>query len=404
MTPISASWESCGKAFHFNKKGKTRMKRIIQSTIALMAAGMVAWAQVQQQPPTTCETNFPPARKVALIVQNHAAPGVGIPMMALTDALTAKLSGRGFQVINPYNALGVDQNRSVYGENTPETSALELARQLGADGVVTASVLEFLDSAYGTPPVLHQFSIRISISVAGSGAAVCGETIKMKSPKYTNNQVAQNREEYLGDLLHAAAAECATRLEAHPAIRAWVPSPLPPPPPSAPLPPPPPPPGTSLDYMVDALVREMFANSQFAKNYAECQTRLDGRLPVVVLGDIENKSGNTGLDELIEAAGERYRVKLFNSKLFEVKDDGVLVDLAKRIVASGNSPLEDGELMNVLKQHGSPDFYVAGDLKLLTDLDGIAYYKLRLAIHNLSTGKVVWEGIETFTSESEVLK
>ena len=32
--------------------------------------------------------------KVVLIVQNHAAPGSGIPMMALTDALTAKLSGR----------------------------------------------------------------------------------------------------------------------------------------------------------------------------------------------------------------------------------------------------------------------------------------------------------------------
>lgn len=375
--------------------------------LAGVLAALIAQAQVQPPPPppAICEANALPARKVVLIVQNHAAPDAAIPMMALTDALTAKLSGRGFQVINPYNALGVDQNRTFFGENMPETSALELSRQLGAEGVITASLLEFLDSTLGTPAVLHQFSIRISISLAdaGSGAAVCGETIKMKSPKFTNNQVAQNSQEYLGDLLHAAAAECATRLEAHPAVRAWRPSPLPPPPAPVPLPPPPPP-GTSLDYMVDALVREMLSNPHFAKNYEESQIRLDGRLPVVVLGGIENKSGNMGLDELIEAAGEHFRVKLFNSKLFEVKDDGVLVALAKRIVTSGNSPLEDGELMNVLKQHGSPDFYVAGDLKLLTDLDGVAYYKLRLAIHNLSTGKIVWEGIETFNSESEVSK
>ena len=171
-------------------------------------------------------------RKVVLVVQNHAG-GAEIPMMALTDALTAKLSGRGFQVINPYNVLGVNQNRSVIGETIPASSALELARGCRADGLVTASVLDFLDSPIGTPPVLHQFSVRISISLAdaGSGAVVCGETVKMKSQKYTNNQVAQNRLEYLGDLLHAAAEECATKLEANQAVRAWNPTPLPPPPP-----------------------------------------------------------------------------------------------------------------------------------------------------------------------------
>ena len=148
----------------------------------------------------------------------------------------------------------------------------------------------------------------------------------------------------------------------------------------------------------------MLLNPQFVKNYDENKARQDERLPIVVLGGIENKSGNAELKDLIESAGERFRVKLFNSKLFEVKDDGVLVALAKRIVASGNSPLEDGELMSALKQHGSPDFFVVGDLKRMTDLDGVSYYKLRLAIHSLATGKIVWEGIETFNTRSEVKK
>lgn len=359
------------------------MKRIIIPAVA----AMTAFVAVAQEP-----------RKVALVVQNHA-PGAGIPFMALTDALTAKLSGRGFQVINPYNSVGVNQNRSVIGEKTPEVSAMELARSLRADGAITASIMEFLDTTIGTPPLLHQFSMRISLNLADAqtGAAVCGETIKLKSPKYTNNQVAQNKPEYLGDLMQAAAEECAERLEKNSAAKSWNPTPPPPPPAKPAL-------GTSLDHKVDALVKEMLLNPQFVKNYEESKAKLDGCLPIAVIGGIDNRSGNTNQNDLVEAAGERFRVRLFNSKLFEVKDDGVLVSLAKRIVASGNSPLEDGEIMGALKQHGSPNFFVAGDLKRLTDLDGIGYYKLRLAIHNLSTGKIVWEGIETFNKRNEEAK
>ena len=72
--------------------------------------------------------------KVALIVQNHASPGSSIPMMALTDALTANLSGYGVRVINPYNAVGSNKNRTVLGEKTPGVSALSLARKLESDG------------------------------------------------------------------------------------------------------------------------------------------------------------------------------------------------------------------------------------------------------------------------------
>ncbi|MBQ7177455.1 MAG: hypothetical protein IJS08_08580 [Victivallales bacterium] len=373
---------------------------IISKKIIALVAMCAALAQAQTLIPTDTQGRGEmETRRIALVVQNHASLGAEVPMMALTDALTAKLSGRGFQVINPYNVVGVNQNRNVAGEKTPEISTLELARGVGAEGVLTASVLDFLDTTLGTPPVLHQYVVRISISLAdaGTGAAICGETIKRKSPKYTNNQVAQNSQEYLGDLVHATAEECAERLEANPAVLAWKPAPIP-------VPPMPRPPSTSLDSRVDVLIREMLANPQFARNYEEGKARQEGRLPVVVLGGIENKSGNAALNDLIEAAGEHFRVKLFNSKLFEVKDDGVLVALAKRIVASGNSPLEDGELMGNLKQHGSPEFFVVGDLKRLTDLDGIGYYKLRLAIHSLATGKIVWEGIETFNRESEVAK
>ena len=232
----------------------------------------------------------------------------------------------------------------------------------------------------------------------------------MQSPKYTVIQIAHNSKKYLNDLLQATAIKCAAKLEANPAVRDWNPAlraylqmanagadanvhagq-------SATLPPWMQPAATSLDRKIDVLFHKMFTNSQFLKNYEESKTQQNGRLPVVVFGKLKNYSGNANFDGLLESASERFRVKLFNSKLFEVKDDGVLVELAQRIVANGKSPLEDGKLMEVLKQHGSPDYFVSGDFKLLTDdLDGISYYKLHLALHSLSTGKIVWEEIETF--------
>jgi len=340
-------------------------------------------------------------RKAVLIVQNHVSdPDVSIAFLALTDELTAALSGPDLQVINPYNNVGVNQNRDARGEKMPEVSAMELARRFKAEGTITASVVEFRE----TPPsgAERKFTLKMILNLANAqtGGVVCGAKGEHTTEKYMATQIQLHRATYINKLMSKVLDKCTKELLANPLLKNWEPAAPPP------LPPPvtPPPPGTSLDHKVDALVKEMLRNSQFVKNYDESKAKLDGRLPLAVIGGIENKSGSAELNDLVEAAGQRFRVKLFNSKLFEVKDDGVLVSLSRRIIASGNSPGEDGEIMGALKQHGSPDFFVAGDLKRLTDLDGIDYYKLRLAIHSLWTGKTIWEGIETFTRKKEVSK
>jgi hypothetical protein len=133
------------------------------------------------------------------------------------------------------------------------------------------------------------------------------------------------------------------------------------------------------------------------KNYEE-QKEKGERLPIAVIGGVENESGHPEFDAGLKAAGERFRKKLFDSKLFDVKDDAILVNLAKRIVESGNSATENGDLMEALKQHGSPDFFIVGNLTHFADLDGTGYYKFRITMHSLRTGKIAWEGIETITS------
>ena len=344
-----------------------------------------------------------PARKytVALVVQNHAIRGARIPMMALQDALTARLSGRGFQVINPYNAIGRDLNRTARGETMPQTSAYDLARRLGAQGALTASVIEFLDTKIGSNPVVaHEYVVRVAFSLADAqtGATVCGSMVKAESPQYTEAEVSvkSNKLEYLSDLLYDAAEKCAAELEAKVSESDWEPTP----PPPVRTPSPPPPKGPIFDRLVDKLSGEMLLSPQFVKNY-EAQRENGERLPIAVIGGMENASGHPEFDAGLKIAGERFRKKLFDSKLFDIKDDAVLVSLAKRIVDSGNSATEDGDLMSELKQHGSPDFFVVGNLTLFADLDGTGYYKFRVSIHSLRTGKIVWEGIETIENGKE---
>ncbi|MBR3924807.1 MAG: hypothetical protein IKJ45_16945 [Kiritimatiellae bacterium] len=390
------------------------MKKLLVATIAASTA-LIALAQTQKVT-VTVENEMPSLpqfvaaqapRRVALVVQNHAARGAEIPFMALTDALAAKLSGRGFQVINPYNSYGENLNRTSQGEALPEMSAMAVARQLGADGAVTASVLEFLDSTIGTPPKVHQFSIRISLNLADAqtGAVICGETIKQKSPKYTNNQVAQNKPEYLGDLMYAAAEECAQRLEAKATAANWRPS----------LPPtrgnigvldrrglvrgagvdgkyvltP-----SDLDEAVKALLSAMCKDVIFidAHNAAKASS---GKTPIAVNGGIMNMTGDNGYDSLVGAGDATVRVLLRDTSLFDVKDDAVAPAIAKRIITGGNSPLEDGEAMAWLKQHGSPDFCVVGDLHKFVDFEKRTTYRVHLAIHSLANGKVAWEGLLT---------
>lgn len=348
-----------------------------------------------------------PTRKIALIVQNHAAPGGQIPMVALTDALTAKFSGRGFRVINPYNAYGKNLNRTVVGEKLPETAAIEIAKKLKADGAVMASVLELLDSTSGTPVFFHQYSIRISLSLvdAQTGAAVCGETIKVRSPKYTNNQVKQNKLEYLGDLMYAAADECAEKLEQNPAVKDWKPSA-----PPAPSPAPPALPSVGaltlfdIDSAVQKLIVKMRMNSVFRTNYDKAQSAI-GRLPLAIVAGIvdmtKGRSASGNLSDLLAAGSQGVRMTLVNSGLFEAKDDTLVTTISDRIIKSGNSPLEDGELMSALKQHGSPDFYVVGDMMYFSE-GRLDKYRIRLALHNLHTGKIVFEDVYTIEKRKSV--
>lgn len=365
---------------------------------ALMFAAAMALVAAAQEP-----------RNVVLIVQNHGASGTRIPMLSLTDALTATLSRYDFCVINPYNNFGTDQNRSPSGERMPSKSAMELARELRACGAIMATVYEFLESKtdVGTPAEKHRYSVRVAMSLvdAHHGGTICGETVVEDGPRYMGVQDASHRQKYLGDLVYTAMEKCAERLGSNPKAKGW--RPLPPQKPRPSLPPDDPWLTLSdVDRVMQKLIDNMRANPVFRSNYDMAQKAVD-RVPLVIVGGLVDltggKSPTSDIANLLGAASQSVRMTLLNTRLFDAKDDVLVTTITKRIIENGNSPLEDGELMSALKQHGSPDFFMIGDLRHFSEKMRHSY-RFRLALHNLHTGKIVWEGVETITKNVEVSK
>lgn len=404
------------------------MKNILMSALATIVAANLAFAQEK--------------RIVALVVQDHAdKPCAAVPILQLTDALTAKLTGCGLQVINPYNSFGVNQNRDVRGERTPDVSAMGLAQKFKADGAITATVTEFLDNTNGDR---HEFSIRIFLNLANawSGAAVIpGAIVETKGKAYSSVQMSQYRQKYMNDLMYSAAYECAAMLKENPEFCQWmkegnIPSsgllaqmksdpeimkwieslidgkvtkveaqidmrlteverqvrkllgekddPR------------------TLEDLIDKMTKEMMLNSTFSENYRELE-KVGGRRPIVVFGNLSNASNRAKYDAGLRVASMTFLKKLYDSKMFDIKDDSVLIDLAKRITRE--SIVEDGSLANEWKKHNSPDLFVEGEFIFRNELDDTEYYDLILRMHRLRhPGGVVWLGISTYPVKKEVSK
>ena len=148
-----------------------------------------------------------------------------------------------------------------------------------------------------------------------------------------------------------------------------------------------------LESSVQQLMDKMLASPQFSANYNVVKAAKGG-LPIAVIGNIENKTTER-IQGRLDAVGDTIRAALFSSGLFEVKDDAAADAIKSRIIRGADGGLENGVLVQTMGTQDSPDFIVLGDLRHFTDVGGYNMYRLRLAIHNLSTGKVVWEGIQT---------
>lgn len=337
-------------------------------------------------------------RNVVLVVQNHTDAS-SIVSTEIADTLTASLAGRGFNLINPYNSFGAGQNRTKYGERIPDLSVIELARELRADGAMTAAVQEYVVEPIGVPARGCVVKVRLALNLFDSAteAAVCGVSAISRSPQYTLAKYNSSKLAISEETLHTAAESCADLFVQKMSTINWCPQRR----------------QTSitsvdqeervrpygeltmedLDAAYGALITEMAANPVFVKNYTAKQETAED-LPITLVGEIKDNTG-MNLSDMLAATRDNIRVRLFKTKLFDVKDDAAAVELGNRIIAGGNSVLEDGEIFQALRQHESPDFMVLGDIRVFADFAERKTFRLHLALHDFATGKVVWEDINT---------
>lgn len=185
----------------------------MNKTIAILAVAFVAFSASAAP------------RRVALVVQNHTSDAPTLPMSAFADTLASRLSGGTLRVVNPDNVIGVSQNRTARGEVMPETSAQEIGRMLGAEGVVTASIQEFSGEDIGTPAIAHLLKVRLALNLvdAATGETVCGIDGVEFSKNYTADQVKENAVTLYEGILHTAAAKASERMLAKVAASEWEP-------------------------------------------------------------------------------------------------------------------------------------------------------------------------------------
>ena len=164
-------------------------------------------------------------RKVALVVQNHTSDAPTLPMAAFADTLSSRLSGDVLRVVNPHNVIGVNQNRTAKGEEMPEASAQEIARMIGADGVVTASIQEFTGEDIGVPAIAHTLKVRLALNLVdvATGETVCGVDGVEFSKNYTAEKVKSDTATLYEGLMHLAAAKASEKFLAKLRVSEWNP-------------------------------------------------------------------------------------------------------------------------------------------------------------------------------------
>lgn len=178
---------------------------VLASLAASVAASAVAAGDA------TDATHAPRPARVALVVQDHTTGAVTLPVAAVADTLTAALSGREIRVVSAGNAVGTRQNRRPDGEALPESSAASLGWLLDADGVLTASILEFTSESIGVPAVAYALKVRLTLNLAdaATGETVCGVEAPVFSRNYTAEQAQEDNDSLFEGLMHSAASDAA---------------------------------------------------------------------------------------------------------------------------------------------------------------------------------------------------
>ena len=125
----------------------------------------------------------------------------------------------------------------------------------------------------------------------------------------------------------------------------------------------PPPETWDIETSVQILMENMRRHSQFTKNYNAVKMA-KGAMPIVCQSPIANKTPRAEVRSIGRAVDDLVRVALFDTGIFEVKDDNAVDMILSRIVWGADGGIENvSALMNAVGEHDAPDFIVSGDIR-----------------------------------------
>lgn len=160
--------------------------------------------------------------KAVLVVQNHASDEYRKPLSNIGTRLSVALSGTGlFEIIDPNDVVGEYQNRGVWGESIPLSSATRLAEHIGAQALITASIDDV--SPVSTAGVVQQLSLTMTLQAkrVPSGASVAGEEVTVLSRKYTMAEFRTNAGAIYSQIVSQLCRETVARFLPKMAKVAW---------------------------------------------------------------------------------------------------------------------------------------------------------------------------------------
>ena len=367
----------------------------MKKLIILAIAAMAAFADFAQEP-----------RKVVLVVKDNAKSGLSVQIEPLASGFTAALASNGFQVVNPYDDIGQGAKSIREAEVIRDESPIGIARRKKADGIVIVSV-DSLESSWihglaSADRVKYEVCMVFRLLDTWGEGTICSSDpdlpVRESMIYNSSGQKDSEQKKRIGELLRSAGVKCAKELLKNPELRKWTPTP--PPPRTVP---PMPDVRSEFDKVVDKLTDAMLSNSNFSKEYNKIEESL-GRKPRALIGGMKNKTARIDFDSGLEVAGKRFLKKLYDSAKFGVlPDDQIATDIAERLVKAVGTEKDD--LIDELKQHGSPDLYVVWELIHSADLDGTGYYNFVLTISHLrKPGGVFWTDLHALKLPLKVNK
>ena len=154
-----------------------------------------------------------------------------------------------------------------------------------------------------------------------------------------------------------------------------------------------------LESAAVELMEQMRSSPRFSEEYSAVTNALQHasprkRRPMIVVAFLENRTTQR-VQGRLDAVRDTIAASLFNSGIFDVKDDEATAKILGRIVRGVDGGMEKGTLLQTIGERDAPDFMLTGELRHFEDFGGIHTYRLSLAIHSLKTGRTIWQGIQT---------